>query len=52
MTLKRVVLAAVALAIGAGVLFGGWSMYLRPVQVQVAAVQRDVAVEVFGLGTV
>ena len=52
MTLKRLVLAAVALAIGAGVLFGVWSVYLRPIEVQVAAVQRDVAVEVFGLGTV
>ena len=37
---------------GAGVLFGAWSLYLRPVKVQVAGVQRDVAVEVFGLGTV
>ena len=52
MTLKRLILAAVALAIGAGVLFGAWSAYLRPVKVQVGAVQRDVAVEVFGLGTV
>ena len=41
-----------ALAIGAGVLFGAWSAYLRPVKVQVGALQRDVAVEVFGLGTV
>jgi len=52
MTLKRLILAAGTLAIGAGVLFGAWSAYLRPVTVQVGAVQRDVAVEVFGLGTV
>ena len=52
MTSKRLILAAGALAIGAGVLFGAWSAYLRPVKVQVGAVQRDVAVEVFGLGTV
>lgn len=52
MTLKRLILAAMALAIGAGVLFGAWSLYLRPVTVQVGAVQRDVAIEVFGLGTV
>ena len=52
MTRKRFILAAVVLAAGAGVLFGAWSQYLRPVKVQVGAVQRDVAVEVFGLGTV
>ena len=52
MTSKRLILAAGAVAIGAGVLFGAWSAYLRPVKVQVGAVQRDVAVEVFGLGTV
>jgi HlyD family secretion protein len=52
MTFKRLIWAAVALVFGAGVLFGAWSAYLRPVKVQVAAVQRDVAVDVFGLGTV
>lgn len=29
-----------------------WSIYLRPVKVQIAAVERDVPVQVFGLGTV
>ncbi len=52
MTRKHLILAAATLMIGAGVLFGAWSVYLRPIKVQVAAVQRDVAVEVFGLGTV
>jgi HlyD family secretion protein len=52
MTRKHFILAAVTLTIGAGVLFGAWSAYLRPVKVQVAAVQRDMKVEVFGLGTV
>ena len=52
MTSKRLILTAVALAIGAGVLFGAWSAYLRPIKVQVGALQRDVAIEVFGLGTV
>jgi HlyD family secretion protein len=52
MTLKRFILAAVALAIGAGILVGAWSLYLRPVEAQVGVLQRDVAVEVFGLGTV
>ncbi len=52
MTRNRFILAAVTLTIGAGVLFGAWSVYLRPVKVQVGAVQRDMKVEVFGLGTV
>jgi HlyD family secretion protein len=52
MTRKRLILAVAILAVGAGLLFGAWSAYLRPVKVQVGAVQRDVAVEVFGLGTV
>ena len=52
MTPKRLVLIGLAFLAGAGVLFGAWSVYLRPIKVQVAAVQRDVAVEVFGLGTV
>lgn len=52
MTRKHFILAAATLMIGAGVLFGAWSLYLRPVKVQVGAVQRDVVVEVFGLGTV
>lgn len=52
MTPKRLVLIGLAIVAGAGLLFGAWSMYLRPVTAKVAAVQRDVAVEVFGLGTV
>ena len=52
MTRKRFLLAAATLIIGAGVLFGAWSAYLRPIKLQVAAVQSNVPVEVFGLGTV
>ena len=52
MTRKRFILAAATLIIGAGVLFGAWSAYLRPIKLQVAAVQSNVPVEVFGLGTV
>lgn len=52
MSLKRLILLALAGIVGAGVLFGAWSLYLRPVKVQAGGVQRDVAVEVFGLGTV
>jgi HlyD family secretion protein len=32
--------------------FGTWTMFLRPITVQVAHPQSDVAVQVFGLGTV
>jgi HlyD family secretion protein len=52
MSLKRLILTGVAVAIGAGVLFGAWSVYFSTIQVQVATIQRDVPVEVFGLGTV
>ena len=52
MTLKRLVLLGLTFAVGTGALFGAWSIYFRSIKVQVAAVQRDVPVEVFGLGTV
>lgn len=52
MSAKRLVLVSLAVVIGGGILFGAWSMVLQPVKVQVVAVQRDVPVEVFGLGTV
>ena len=52
MTIKRLMAVGLAAVIGVGVLFAAWSMFLRPVKVQVVAVQRDVPVEVFGLGTV
>lgn len=31
---------------------GAWALYLRPISVQVASVERDVPILVFGLGTV
>ncbi len=51
MSSKRLILTGVAVVIGAGVLFGAWSAYLRTIQVQVATIQHDVSVQVFGLGT-
>jgi HlyD family secretion protein len=45
---KRIVLLALVAA-GIGILLGAWAMYFRAVTVQVAAAQRDVPVQVFGL---
>src|SRR3990167_6191823 len=52
MSLKRFVLFAIAAAVGAGGLFGAWSTVFAPVSVRVAQPERNVAVQVFGLGTV
>jgi HlyD family secretion protein len=51
-TPKRAVSLLVALAMiaGAGVL--GWTMFVRPLDVHVARAEENVAVQVFGLGTV
>ena len=52
MTFKRTVLSAVAATIAIGALFAIWSTYFAAVKVEVAKPERDVAVQVFGLGTV
>lgn len=53
MTNRRpLVWSAIGLAALAAVGTVAWASYLRPITVEVAAVQRDVPVEVFGLGTV
>jgi HlyD family secretion protein len=52
MALKRIVLLAIAAVIGAGVLFGAWSAFFASVDVRVAQRERNVVVQVFGLGTV
>ncbi|MDP3694307.1 efflux RND transporter periplasmic adaptor subunit [Bradyrhizobium sp.] len=49
---RRLVLVAVLLAILVAAGAGAWAFYLRPVNVRVSQVERDVSVEVFGLGTV
>lgn len=43
---------AIVLAVAIGAAVGAWAIFLRPIEVQVAAVERDVPVQVFGLGTV
>jgi HlyD family secretion protein len=43
-------IVALAAIIGAGIV--AWAVFLRPIEVEVATVERDVPVQVFGLGTV
>jgi HlyD family secretion protein len=50
--LTRAIWLIVAFVIVAGAGSGAWGLFLSPVKVQAAAVQSDVAVQVFGLGTV
>lgn len=52
MNWKRVPLIAVGVVLAAGAAAMAWSAFLRPVTVKVAHVERDVPVQVFGLGTV
>jgi HlyD family secretion protein len=51
MTRRRIWLSLVMLIVAAS-LAAGWALFLRPIQVQVLGVQRDIPVQVFGLGTV
>lgn len=45
-------LVALLIVLGAGLSLGAWGLFLRPVRVEVIEAQQDVAVQVFGLGTV
>jgi HlyD family secretion protein len=49
---KRVLLFAVLLAVLVAAGAVAWELFLSPVNVQVSQVERDVPVQVFGLGTV
>lgn len=49
---KRTLWLGLAVLVGLGAAVGAWSVYLRPLKVQVAMPQRDMPVQVFGLGTV
>jgi HlyD family secretion protein len=49
---RRIAVTGIGLALLANAGTVAWSVYLRPIKVQVAAVERDVPVQVFGLGTV
>ena len=52
MTRRTLILIAVLLLLVAGGGAAAWSLMLRPITVQVAKVERDVPIQVFGLGTV
>ena len=52
MTRKHLLLFAIVFVLMAGTGLGVWAIFLRPIKVQVARVERDVLVQVFGLGTV
>ena len=52
MSRSRIVLFAVVLVLLAGTGIGAWTLFLRPITVQVSHAERDVAIQVFGLGTV
>ncbi len=49
---RRLFLAAVVIALVVAVAFGAWARFFSPVKVQVSHVASNVAVQVFGLGTV
>jgi HlyD family secretion protein len=52
MNRDRLIWIAAALAILVAAGGGAWALFLRPVEVQVARPERDVPVQVFGLGTI
>ena len=52
MNFKRTILFLVTFAVIWGAAFAAWALLLRPISVQVARSEPDVAVQVFGLGTV
>ncbi|MGC2781571.1 MAG: efflux RND transporter periplasmic adaptor subunit [Bradyrhizobium sp.] len=52
MNRKYLLFSAVGIALAAAVGVAGWATVFRPMTVQVARVERDVPVQVFGLGTV
>ena len=51
-TRRGALIIALGIASAGGVAAGAWSLFMRPVEVQVAGVEREAAVQVFGLGTV
>ena len=52
MNRKRLLLITIGLVLIVAVGTGAWALFLRPIGVQVSQPERDVLVQVFGLGTV
>jgi HlyD family secretion protein len=52
MNSKRLMLIAAILALVVAGIVTAWALFFRPIKVQVAQVEHDVLVQVFGLGTV
>ncbi len=52
MSRKHILLIAITVAVVIAAGAAAWAVFFRPVNVQVAQIERDVPVEVFGLGTV
>src|SRR3990170_5716197 len=52
MTRRRLLVSLILLIIAVSLAAGGWYLFVRPIQVEVLDVQRDIPVQVFGLGTV
>ena len=50
--MTRAILIMLILVIAAGAGFGAWTLFLSPINAPAATIQSDVAVEVFGLGTI
>jgi HlyD family secretion protein len=52
MTRSRALLVLALTAVAAGAAGVFWTAFARPVEVRIAEVQRDVSIQIFGLGTV
>ena len=52
MTGRRLLILLVLLSVAGAVGAGAWALFLRPIKVQVIETERDVPIQVFGLGTV
>lgn len=52
MSRSRFVLMTIGFALLVAAGAGAWALYFRPITVQIASAERDVSVQVFGLGTV
>jgi HlyD family secretion protein len=52
MSRRSLLSSIIVLALIAGAGAGAWALFLRPIKVQVSYAERDVPVQVFGLGTV